>query len=84
MRAIQGSFLHLINNISCEEQGDRFILLQLVVLLHNFKNHRIGMNQITNSFIPHLLLDSEYFSNEYYLNIINEVEDVDQVKVHAV
>ena len=42
------------------------------------------MNQITNSFIPHILPASEYFSNKYYLNMINEVKDTDQVEVHAV
>jgi len=49
-----------------------------MVLLHNYKTRRVGMNQITNSFIPHLSPDSEYFSDEYFQNIIDDIDDNDE------
>ena len=36
------------------------------------------MNQIINSFMPHLSLDSEYFTDEYYKNIIDGIEDEEE------
>ena len=48
-----------------------YATLHLMVLLRNYKTRRIRMNQITNSFIPHLSPDSKYFSDEYFETMID-------------
>ena len=65
MRAIQGSFPRLLDDILYEEHGERHLTLHLVLLFHNFKTRCIGINQINNSFMLHLLLDSKYFTGDY-------------------
>ena len=75
MRTIQGSFPYLLDDIPYEENRERGVISHLMVLLHNFKTRPVGVNQITNSFILHLLPDSEHFTNEYHTNIIHRIKD---------
>jgi hypothetical protein len=64
MRMLQGSFPLLLDKMPYEEQGKRKVILQLVVLLHNFKTRRVGMNQITNTFMSELSADANYFLDQ--------------------
>jgi hypothetical protein len=46
MRGLQGSFPRLKDRIPYEERGERKQLLQLVVLLFNYRTEKVGFNQI--------------------------------------
>jgi len=59
MRALKGTFARVKARLSCDKEKRLDILLS-IVLLHNFRMHRIGLNQIKTAF------DSEY---EQYLNL---------------
>jgi hypothetical protein len=61
MRAIQAAFPWLKDRIMYEESGvERRIFLSLVPLLYNFRLHFVGLNQLRNTYMPHLLADSRY------------------------
>ena len=77
MRAMQGSFPRLKDNMHYEENVERRVTLHLVCFLHNFKTKRVGMNQIANSFMLHFSSESEFFSDEHYLNMIDGIADED-------
>ena len=77
MRAMQGSFPRLKDNMHYEENVERRVTLHLVCVFHYFKIKRVGMNQITNSFMPHLSLERELFRDEYYLNMSDGIVDED-------
>ena len=51
MRIIQSSYPRLKEPLSYEEDGDRMIVLKLMVNLYNFQAEMIGQNQIFNSYI---------------------------------
>jgi hypothetical protein len=53
MRAFQGSFPRLKEKIRFEEIGERKIMLNLMVLLYNFRASKVG-NQIRNVYMPFL------------------------------
>jgi DDE superfamily endonuclease len=62
MRAIQSSFPRLRDRIFYEESGvERRVFLSLVPLLYNFRLHYVGLNQLRNTYMPHLSADSRYF-----------------------
>jgi hypothetical protein len=46
MRQIQAKLSHLKDNLPQEEQEERKITLNLMVLLYNFQTAQVGMNQI--------------------------------------
>ena len=54
MRALQGSFPRLKDRLLYEERGERRIILEMIVLLFNYRASTVGMNQIQSSFMPHL------------------------------
>lgn len=61
MRAIQSSFPRLKDRIFYEESGvERRIFLSLMPLLYNFRLHHVGLNQLRNTYMPHLSADSRY------------------------
>jgi hypothetical protein len=61
MRAIQSSFPRLKDRIMYEESGtERRIFLALMPLLYNFRLHYVGLNQLRNTYMPHLSADSRY------------------------
>jgi hypothetical protein len=45
MRQIQAKFPRLEDDVHYEEQGERKVTLNLMVLLYNFQTARVGMNQ---------------------------------------
>ena len=65
MRGLQGSFPRLKDRIRCEERGERRIIIQLVVYLCNFRASTVGMNQIANTYMPHL--EAEGHGSAVYL-----------------
>ena len=62
MRGLQGSFPRLKDRIKYEERGERKLILQMIVLLYNFRASTVGQNQISSSFMPHLLRDANHFA----------------------
>ena len=63
MRGLQGSFPRLKDRLKFEKRGERRVILQLVILLYNFRATTVGMNQIQSSFMPYL----ERSANEFVL-----------------
>jgi hypothetical protein len=59
MRALQGSFPRLKSRLTSDKRK-RFLTIYGVVLLHNFRTHHCGLNQIAEVFNPHY---------EQYINI---------------
>ena len=53
MRAIQSSFPRLKNRFLYEENGERRIIFKFMLLLHNVRARRVGINQIRNTYMPH-------------------------------
>lgn len=54
MRGFQGSFPRLKDRLKYEERGERRIILEMIVLLYNFRASTVGLNQIQSTFMPHL------------------------------
>jgi len=54
MRGLQVSFPYLKDRLIYEEIGERKIILQLIVLLYNFRATTVGQNQISSTFMPWL------------------------------
>jgi hypothetical protein len=50
MRMIAGSFPRLKDSLRHEEEGERMVILCLMVHLYNFQTSQVGINQIMNSF----------------------------------
>jgi len=61
MRGLQGSFPRLKDRFFYEERGERKLILQMVVLLYNFRASTVGQNQIQSSFMTHLLRDANHY-----------------------
>jgi hypothetical protein len=60
MRQIQAKFPRLKDDMPYEEQGERKVTLNLMVLLYNFQTARVGMNQIQNSYMLEISPDANY------------------------
>ena len=60
MRQIQAKFPRLTDDMPYEEQGERKITLNLMILLYNFQTARVGMNQILNSYMLEHSADANY------------------------
>jgi hypothetical protein len=41
-----------------EERGERRIVLKMMVLLYNMWARMVGINQIRNTYMPHLMRDA--------------------------
>ena len=54
MRLIQEKFSRIKDGMKYKEAGERKIILQLLVLLFNFYTTKVGMNSITNRYLPAL------------------------------
>ena len=61
MRMIQASSPRLKQALPCDEDGEREIILRLMLHLHNFAAETMGLNQIFNSFMTN---DMSYYSYE--------------------
>ena len=64
MQMLQDSFPRIKTALPCEEDGEREIILKLMILLHNFTAKIMGLNQIFNSFMDN--------PNAYYSYRIDE------------
>ena len=51
MRTIQAQFPRLTEALDYEENGERKVILQLMVHLYNYQCVEVGINQILNSFM---------------------------------
>jgi hypothetical protein len=60
MRQIQAKFPRLKDDMPYEQQGERKITLNLMVLLYNFQTARVGMNQILNTYMLEHSPDANY------------------------
>lgn len=62
---IQALFPRLKEPLLFEEDGDRFIILRLMVNLYNYQTERMGATQIFNSFAND---ETDFFDNmdEFY------------------
>jgi hypothetical protein len=58
MRALKGSFPRLTVPIVYEELGERKIIIEVAVLLYNWRANTVGLNQIRSTFMP--FLDQDY------------------------
>jgi len=65
MRGLQGSFPRLKDRLKYEERGERRIILEMVVLLYNFRASTVGLNQIQSTFMPHLDRSANSFALRY-------------------
>jgi hypothetical protein len=54
MRAIQSSFPRLKDHFVYEENGERKLLLKMMILLYNLCARKVGINQIRNTNMPAL------------------------------
>jgi hypothetical protein len=54
MRAFQSSFPRIKDTLPYEEQGERRIILACLLLLYNCRARLVGINQITNVYMPFL------------------------------
>ena len=54
MRGFQGSFPRTKDRLQFEVNGERKIIIHLMVLLYNARAHLVGINQIKNTFLPAL------------------------------
>ena len=70
MRIIQSSFPRLKEPLRYEEDGDRFIILRLMVNLYNFQTHTMGMNQIFNSYMSNTDAYYAYDTIDEYFSIV--------------
>ena len=61
MRAVQSSMPRLKDHIAYEEEGERAVILKLVPLLYNLRTSKVGLNQIRNTYTPHLSKDADFF-----------------------
>jgi hypothetical protein len=54
MRALQASFPRLKDRMIYEEKGERRLIMNMIVLLYNFRASVVGLNQMQSSFMPWL------------------------------
>ena len=64
MRMIQAQFPRLYDKIQLEDEGDRRVILRLMIALYNYQTYNIGHNEILNSYM--LRKDGYY---DYGINI---------------
>ena len=69
MRIIQSSFPRLKEPLRFEEDGDRFIILRLMVNLYNYQTEMMGQNQIFNSYMASQGNYFDYDSIDEYYNL---------------
>ena len=58
MLSIQASFPRIKDRFIYEECGERRIVMKMFVLLYNMQARMVGINQIRNTYMPHLLRDA--------------------------
>ncbi|KAG9404967.1 hypothetical protein AC1031_004065 [Aphanomyces cochlioides] len=63
MRALKGSFPRLKDRLVYEERGERRLILNMMVLLFNFRTRLVGINQIQSTYMPYLSKEANTFIN---------------------
>ena len=63
MRAFQASFPRLKDRLIYEERGERRLILELALLLFNYRTNKVGLNQIRNTYMEWLESDPNTFTN---------------------
>jgi hypothetical protein len=58
MRMIQTSFPRIKDRFVYEERGERRIYLKMLILLYNMRARMVGINQIRNTYMRHLMRDA--------------------------
>ncbi len=58
MLTMQTSFPRMRDRFVYEERGERRIVLKMFVLLYNMRARMVGINQIRNTYMRHLLQDA--------------------------
>jgi hypothetical protein len=58
MLSMQASFPQLKGQFFNEEHGEQRIVMKMFVLLYNMRARMVGINQIRNTYMPHLLRDA--------------------------
>lgn len=61
MRALQETFPRLKDRFVYEARGERKVMILSTVLLLNLRTRLVGINQILNSYMPHLSVEEDYF-----------------------
>ena len=57
MRALKASFPRLKDRFIYEEYGERRLYFKFLLLIYNVRARRVGINQIQNTYMPHLEKD---------------------------
>ncbi len=65
MRGLQGAFPRLKDRIPWEENGERKLLIQLVIYLYNYRAEKVGFNQIKSTYYPLLGRLSNSFATNH-------------------
>ena len=67
MRAFQSSFPRIKDRIFFERgrQTERRLILKLLVRLFNYRAREVGINQILNTYMPHLKIEGNIFAKGY-------------------
>jgi hypothetical protein len=60
MRAFQGSFPRIKDRLIYEENGERKVILQMMILLFNFRTRLVGLIQILTTYMPRLSIEANY------------------------
>ncbi len=59
MRMFQTSFPRVKDRLICKERGERRICLKMLVLLYNMRARIVGINQIRNTYMKHLMRNAK-------------------------
>jgi hypothetical protein len=55
MLSVQASFPQVKDRLFMKNGGERRIVMKMFVLLYNMRARMVGINQIRNTYMPHLL-----------------------------
>jgi hypothetical protein len=58
MLSIQASFPRVKDLFIYEERGERRLVMKMFVLLYNMRARMVGIHQIWNTYMPHLLREA--------------------------
>ena len=51
MGSFQSSFPRIKDKIRYEEEGERKLILKMLILLYNYRGNKVGINQIRNTYM---------------------------------
>lgn len=66
MRAFQGTFPRMKDRFIYEEHGERKLMILTTILLFNFRARVVGINQILNTYMPHIGVEANLFLRETF------------------